>query len=70
VGASLHKLETMHTFYGPVNFDTAGNNIAKPMVITQVKISSPPPPSCSPTAPLPYRQMAHAFTVRLVTWKR
>lgn len=39
VGDALHALDTMHTFYGPVNFDTAGNNIVKPMVITQVRTS-------------------------------
>jgi branched-chain amino acid transport system substrate-binding protein len=36
VGAALHDLDTIQTFYGPVNFDTAGSNIAKPMVITQI----------------------------------
>jgi ABC-type branched-subunit amino acid transport system substrate-binding protein len=37
VGAALHALDTMQTFYGPVNFDSAGSNVAKPMIITQVE---------------------------------
>ena len=48
VGAALHDLDTIQTFYGPVNFDTAGSNIAKPMVITQVICHfSPSPPNLS-----------------------
>jgi branched-chain amino acid transport system substrate-binding protein len=27
----------IETFYGPVKFDAAGRNVAKPMVLTQVQ---------------------------------
>jgi branched-chain amino acid transport system substrate-binding protein len=58
---ALSKTE-LETFYGPVKFDEAGRNVAKPMVLSQVQggayvvVSPAEKASGTPVIPRPPRQ--------------